>query len=96
MATAREAVERHAKATVEWKLDVAAGDLVPELAATIQPLVEQLAKLQLTGHEIISETKEGDKVVFKVKYIGKEGSLLVQSKWSLIDGVWKAVEGTVV
>ena len=92
MATARETVERHAKAAVEGKMDVVAGDVIPELMPSLGPLAEQLAKIQPTGYEILSETKVGDIVVFEVKYIGKKGILSIRSKWSLIGKAWKVVE----
>jgi hypothetical protein len=96
MATARESVERHAKAAVEGKMDVAAADLTPEVMANIQPLVEKLGAIQPTGYEILSESKEGDNVVFRVKYLGKAGSVTVESTWALMGEAWKVVKGTIV
>ena len=96
MATARETVERHAQAAVEGKMDVVAGDLVPEVAANIQPLAEKLGAVQPTGYEIQSESKEGDHVVFRVKYIGKTESLSVESTWALMGEAWKVVKAAVV
>jgi hypothetical protein len=96
MATAREAIERHVKATVEGRMEVAVDDLVPEVVANIQPLAEGLVAIQPTGYEILSETKQGDKVVFKVKYMGKVGSLLVESTWALQGEAWKVIKAVVV
>ena len=96
MATARETVENHAKAAVEGRMDVVLGDVVPELHAGLQPLAEKLGAIQPTGHEILDEKKEGDQVVFKVKYLGKAGSVTVESTWALKGDAWKVVNAAVL
>ena len=94
--TARETIERHAKGAIEGKLDVVIGDLMPELIPGIQPLAEKLGAIQPTGYKILNEKKKGDQVTYQVKYIGSEGSLIVQSTWESKGEDWKVVEAVVV
>jgi len=75
---------------------VVAGDLTPEVAANIQPLAEKLGAVQPTGYEILSEAKQGDQVVFRVKYLGKAGSLSVESTWAFIGEAWKVIKPEVI
>ena len=82
--SARDTLERHMQAIVDWNMDLVVDDLIPEVAANAGPLVEELQRIQVTGYEFHSETKEGDNYVFNYKYIEKEGSLPLQSTWSLI------------
>jgi len=94
--TSRETIERHAKAAIEGKLDLVIGDLMPELIPGIEPLAEKLGAIQPTEYKILNEKKEGDQVTYQVKYIGSEGSLIVQSTWELKGEDWKVIKAVVV
>ena len=68
--TAKETVERHAKAAIEGNLDLVIGDLMPELIPSIEPLAVKLGAIQPTGYEILNEKEEGSQVTYQVRYIG--------------------------
>ncbi|MHC1584759.1 MAG: hypothetical protein ACXQS7_00635 [Candidatus Syntropharchaeia archaeon] len=89
--TAREALERHANAVISGDMDTALADLIPEIAENIGPVAEALAKIQPTSFEIMEETKEGEKYVFKYRYIGENGDLKLKTTWELQGDAWKVV-----
>ncbi len=89
--SARETLERHAKAAIEGDMDTVLKDLTPEIAENIGPVAEALAKIKPTSFEIMEEMKEGDRYIFKYRYIGSEGDLKLKTTWELQGDQWKVV-----
>ncbi len=96
--SARETLERHMQALVDGNMEIVRGDLVPdpEVVKRLKPLAEALGEIEPTGYEFHSEAKEGDYMVFKYKYLGKKGSLPLQSTWALIGDAWKVVDAKII
>jgi hypothetical protein len=88
---AREALERHAKAAIAGDMDTVIGDLIPEVAANIGPVATALANVKPNSFEIMEEEKDGEKYVFKYRYIGVDSDLKLRTTWELQGDAWKIV-----
>jgi len=88
--TVRETAERHAKDVADGNfgrlmLDVA-GDALNEVMTLGGP------PQPTTKWEILSEDANGNAVRFQMRYSNESAAIELETRWELIDGVWKVVK----
>jgi hypothetical protein len=94
-ATAREAVERNARAVMTGNLTQVMADITPEALAQMMQMGAQAGGLSpaqmpnIEGYDIAEKGIEGDAEVFHVTFRSSMGTATLSTSWKQIMGQWK-------
>jgi hypothetical protein len=95
--TARDAVERNARAIQAGDMQRIMMDLTPEAFTKAMQMLNQQGggagtPRQVTSFEIEERGVEGEDYLFHVRYHAPEGQLTMHSRWREIGADWKAAD----
>lgn len=94
-ALVREHAEAHGRATVSGDMKSAGSDLAPEGMSKAGAVMAKMPK-DLIGSSIESVTIKGDAATIRIRYLGTDEELSVDSDWEERDGRPKIVDLRVV
>jgi hypothetical protein len=86
----RQHAEAHAQATVAGDLGRAGNDLTPEAMAQA-PAIMSAMPAPLTSAAVTGVRTSGGECVATIRYVGRDGEALVESRWAERDGRPKIV-----
>ncbi len=94
-ALAREHAEAHGRATVAGDMKSAGSDLAPEGMSKAGAVMTKMPK-ELIGSSIESVVINGDIATVRIRYLGTDEEISVESDWEERDGRPKIVDLRVV
>ena len=100
--TAREAVERNAKAIMEGNLAQLMADITPEALAEMMKMTagQSAVSLQqlpaITGYAIEDLGEDGDVHRFDVRFESALGNVTLATGWKVLLGRWKVASASLV